>query len=46
MKERPSYFQNILYNRAENIVYKSALKMKDLSEKGIIDYVLIKATKT
>jgi ubiquinone/menaquinone biosynthesis C-methylase UbiE len=46
MKERQSYFQNILYNRAENIVYKSALKMKDLSEKGIIDYVLIKATKS
>jgi predicted SAM-dependent methyltransferase len=46
MKERSSCLQNILYNGAENIVYKSAMKMKDLSEKGIIDYVLIKATKT
>lgn len=34
LKEYPSYLENILY--------KSILKMKDASQKGIIDYVLIK----
>lgn len=34
LKEYPSYLENILY--------KSLLKMKDASQKGIIDYVLIK----
>ena len=34
LKEYPSYLENILF--------KSLLKMKDASQKGIIDYVLIK----
>lgn len=34
LKEYPSYLENILY--------KSLLKMKDASQKGIIDYALIK----
>lgn len=38
-----SLTKNILYSLIENIIYKSALKMKDLSEKRVIDYVLIKA---
>ena len=36
LKEYPSYLENILY--------KSLLKMKDASQKGIIDYALIKCT--
>jgi cyclopropane fatty-acyl-phospholipid synthase-like methyltransferase len=38
-----SYVYNILYDIFENLIYRSALKMKEISEKGIIDYVLIKA---
>lgn len=34
LKEYPSYLENILY--------KSLLKMKDASQKGVIDYALIK----
>jgi ubiquinone/menaquinone biosynthesis C-methylase UbiE len=43
LKESRSYFHNILYDVLENIFYKSALKMKEVYQKGIIDYVLIKA---
>ena len=40
-----SDIQLILFEIVEHIVYESALKMKDLSKKGIIDYLLIKAAK-
>ena len=44
LKERTStHLQNILYKVIERVVYKSALKMKEASQKGFIDYVLIKA---
>jgi cyclopropane fatty-acyl-phospholipid synthase-like methyltransferase len=44
LKERTStYLQNILYKVIERVVYNSALKMKEASQKGFIDYVLIKA---
>jgi ubiquinone/menaquinone biosynthesis C-methylase UbiE len=43
MEKYRSYSQKIIYNLVEKIVYRSALSMKHLSEKGIIDYVLIKA---
>lgn len=43
LKESSSFFRNILYDVLENIFYKSALKMKEVYQKGIIDYVLIKA---
>ncbi|MGB6590617.1 MAG: methyltransferase domain-containing protein [Candidatus Nitrosopolaris sp.] len=39
----PAYLQNILYKVIERVVYNSALKMKEASQKGFIDYVLIKA---
>ena len=42
----PPYLYNILYDIVENLIYRSALKMKEISEKGIIDYVLIKAKLT
>ncbi|HEY6883854.1 MAG TPA: methyltransferase domain-containing protein [Nitrososphaeraceae archaeon] len=42
----PPYVYNILYDIVENLIYRSALKMKEISEKGIIDYVLIKAKLT
>jgi hypothetical protein len=44
LKESSSYFRNILYDVLEYIFYKSALKMKEVYQKGIIDYVLIKAS--
>jgi ubiquinone/menaquinone biosynthesis C-methylase UbiE len=40
-----SHNQVISWEIVENIIYRSALKMKDLSQKGIIDYVLIKGAK-
>lgn len=44
MKQYPSSpAKNILYSIIENIIYKSALKMKDLSKRRVIDYVLIEA---
>jgi hypothetical protein len=44
LKERTStHFQNILYKVIERVVYNSALKIKEASQKGFIDYVLIKA---
>ena len=43
LKGDSSYFRTILYDIIENIFYKSALKMKEVYQKGIIDYVLIKA---
>ena len=44
LKERaPTHLQNILYKVIERVVYNSALKMKEASQKGFIDYVLIKA---
>src|ERR687892_899097 len=41
-----SRIQIVAFKIIENIIYRSALKMKNLSQKGIIDYVLIKCTKT
>jgi cyclopropane fatty-acyl-phospholipid synthase-like methyltransferase len=47
LKERTSsissYLQSILYNVIERVVFNSAVKMKEASQKGFIDYVLIKA---
>ena len=40
-----SFLKNITLDIVERIVYRSALKMKQLSLSGNIDYVLIKATK-
>ena len=40
-----SILKKIVLDIAERIVYRSALKMKQLSLSGDIDYVLIKATK-
>lgn len=37
--------QIISFKIIEDIIYRSALKMKSLSQKGIIDYVLIKGMK-
>jgi cyclopropane fatty-acyl-phospholipid synthase-like methyltransferase len=39
-----SHARSLLIEFVERIVFFSALKMKDLSQKEIIDYVLIKAT--
>jgi ubiquinone/menaquinone biosynthesis C-methylase UbiE len=39
-----SHARSLLISLVERIIYISALKMKDLSQKEIIDYVLIKAT--
>lgn len=41
-----SRIQIVAFKIIENIIYRSALKMKSLSQKGIIDYVLIKCSKT
>jgi cyclopropane fatty-acyl-phospholipid synthase-like methyltransferase len=39
-----SAFPNrFLYKFAEDVIYHSSLKMKDVSQRGFIDYVLIKA---
>ena len=40
-----SYAQGISFEIIENIIYRSALKMKSLSQRGIIDYVLIKGVR-
>jgi ubiquinone/menaquinone biosynthesis C-methylase UbiE len=40
-----SYKQRIFFEVVEYLVYRSALKMKDLSINGILDYVLIRAKK-
>jgi SAM-dependent methyltransferase len=40
-----SHTQVILLEIIENIIYRSALKMKSLSQRGIIDYVLIKGVR-
>lgn len=40
-----SYAQAISFEIIEKIIYRSALKMKALSQKAIIDYVLIKGEK-
>jgi ubiquinone/menaquinone biosynthesis C-methylase UbiE len=40
-----SYTQVITFEIIEKIIYRSALKMKDLSQKAIIDYVLLKGEK-
>jgi len=39
----PLLLHNILYDVVENFIYKSALKMKEISQKGLIDYVLFRA---
>ena len=52
VKKNISYCSSIpiirlaLFEIIEYILYKSSLRMKDLSQKGIIDYLLIKAEKT
>jgi cyclopropane fatty-acyl-phospholipid synthase-like methyltransferase len=44
LKGREStYLQNIPYKIIERVIYNSALKMKEASQKKFIDYVLIKA---
>ena len=43
--KQSSFVKKIILDIAERIVYRSALKMKQLSLSGNIDYVLIKATK-
>jgi cyclopropane fatty-acyl-phospholipid synthase-like methyltransferase len=44
LKEKTTiYYQDILYEVIERVVYASALKMKEAFQKGFIDYVLIKA---
>jgi ubiquinone/menaquinone biosynthesis C-methylase UbiE len=40
-----TYKQRMLFELVELLVYRSALKMKDLSVNGILDYVLIRAKK-
>jgi hypothetical protein len=45
-EKQSSYLQNIIYNIIEKIVYRSALKMKELSQKGTIDYLPIKASRS
>jgi ubiquinone/menaquinone biosynthesis C-methylase UbiE len=40
-----SYKQRILFEIVEYMVYRSALKMNDLSMKGLLDYLLIRARK-
>ena len=40
-----SYKQRIYFEVVEYLVYRSALKIKDLSKNGILDYVLIRAKK-
>jgi len=42
-KTTTTYYQNILYEVIERVVYISALKMKEAFQKGFIDYILIKA---
>lgn len=37
------YPKRLLFKLSEHLIYRSALKMKDVSQKGYIDYVLIKA---
>lgn len=44
--KRRHYLQQVIYKISEKIVYRSALKMKELSQKGTIDYVLIKASRS
>lgn len=47
VQNRPTLRQRIVRqypSYLENILYKSLLKMKDVSQKGIIDYVLIKCS--
>ena len=46
LNKYPSYSKKIIYDLVERIVYVSALKMKELSQKGTIDYVLIKASRS
>jgi cyclopropane fatty-acyl-phospholipid synthase-like methyltransferase len=40
-----SYKQRMFFEFVEYMVYRSALKMKDLSMNGMLDYVLIRAKK-
>ncbi len=40
-----TYKQRMFFEFVEYMVYKSALKMKDLSMNGMLDYVLIRAKK-
>jgi ubiquinone/menaquinone biosynthesis C-methylase UbiE len=45
LDKQSSFLKKITLDIVERIVYRSALKMKQLSLSGNIDYVLIKATK-
>ena len=45
LDKQSSFLKKITIDIVERIVYRSALKMKQLSLSGHIDYVLIKATK-
>jgi ubiquinone/menaquinone biosynthesis C-methylase UbiE len=45
LAKQSSFLKKITLDIVERIVYRSALKMKQLSLSGNIDYVLIKATK-
>lgn len=45
LSKQSSLLKKIILDIVERIVYRSALKMKQLSQSGDIDYVLIKATK-
>jgi hypothetical protein len=44
--KRFSYVKSLLIEFVETLIYISALKMKDSSQREIIDYVLIKAVPT
>lgn len=45
IQQLKSHKQRILFEIVEYMVYRSALKMKDLSVKGLLDYVLVRARK-
>jgi ubiquinone/menaquinone biosynthesis C-methylase UbiE len=45
IQQLKSHKQRILFEIVEYMVYRSALKMKDLSMKGLLDYVLVRARK-
>jgi hypothetical protein len=45
IQQLKSHKQRILFEIVEYMVYRSALKMKDLSMKGLLGYVLVRARK-
>jgi cyclopropane fatty-acyl-phospholipid synthase-like methyltransferase len=38
-----TFINSLAYDLVEKIIYHSALKMKELSKKGVIDYIIVKA---